>query len=389
MKVLTVVLLAIAIVLSAAAVIPAPNLTMLALTIAVPELAPWLALFLLVACAGALRFHRRLAPFLLAAAFIVAWPLTRIPGVEQRMAAQLPQPLLQPLPQPVPQPLPQPMPQLLPQPLLLGLPDFFRPIEAGDIQPETLPLNIRYYRPKVAGTHPSLIEIYGGAWQRGSPEDNRQFAGYMASRGYAVFAIDYRHAPAARFPAQIEDVRAAIAFVHANAERYQADGDRIALCGRSAGGQLALLAAYEAGPVPIRAVISFYGPSDLVRGYLELPSPDPIDVRRVLETYLGGSPSQAPGIYRTASPATYANRPLPPTLLIQGARDHIVKPEFARALQQKLMASGNQAVLLELPWAEHAFDAAFQGIGNRLALRWIEPFLEQAMGAPRPPARLN
>ena len=98
------------------------------------------------------------------------------------------------------------------------------------------------------------------------------------------------------------------------------------------------------GPVPISAVISFYGPSDLDRGYRELPSPYPIDARRVLETFLGGSPSQMPGNYRTASPATYANRPVPPTLLIQGARDHIVKPEFARALQQQLTASGNQAV---------------------------------------------
>ncbi|HXB67494.1 MAG TPA: alpha/beta hydrolase [Candidatus Acidoferrales bacterium] len=364
MKVVIVILSLVAIALSAATLIPAPNLTVLPFTIVVPELAPWLAVFLLLACAAALRFHRRLVPCLLAAAFIVAWPLARIPGVEQRMAAQL---------SPVP---------ALGLPTLLRPMNLFRQIDTGGTQPETLPLNIRYYRPKAAGAHPTLIEIYGGAWQRGSPEDNRQFASYMASKGYAVFAIDYRHAPAARFPAQIEDVRAAIAFVHSNAERYQADPGRIALCGRSAGGQLALLAAYEAGPVPIRAVISFYGPSDLARGYSELPSPDPIDVRRVLETYLGGSPSQVSGSYRTASPVTYANRPLPPTLLIQGARDHIVKPEFARSLQQGLIASGNRAVLLELPWAEHAFDAVFQGIGNRLALRYVEAFLVQAM-APR------
>lgn len=355
MKAITAILLLIAVTLSAAAVFPAANLTLLLLTVAVPELSPWLSIFLLLSCAALFRFHRRLAAFLLAATLIVAWPLARIPGVEQRMAAQLPQ--LRPVSR-------------------LSL---VRLVETGDVQPEILPLNIRYYPPKAAGARPALIEIYGGAWQRGSPEDNAPFASYMASRGYAVFAIDYRHAPNARFPAQIEDVRTAIHFVHANAGRYRADPGRIVLCGRSAGGQLALLAAYEAGPVPIRAVISFYGPTDLVRGYLELPSPDPIGVRRVLETYLGGSPSQAPQSYRTASPATYANRPLPPTLLIQGTRDHIVKPEFARALQQKLIASGNQAILLELPWSEHAFDAVFQGIGNRLALRWIEPFLEQAM----------
>jgi acetyl esterase/lipase len=355
LKIIAVITLMLAIALSAATVIPAPSLILLPLTIAVPELAPWLSMFLLLASAAALRFHRRLAPFLLAATLIVAWPLTRIPGVEQRMAAQLSQP-----------PASSP-------------PALFGRIDTGDIQPEVLPLNIRYYRPKSTGAHPALIEIYGGAWQRGSPENNRHFASYLASKGYAVFAIDYRHAPAARFPAQIEDVRAAMTFVHANAQRYQADAGRIALCGHSAGGQLALLAAYEAGPVPIRAVISFYGPSDLERGYFELPSPDPLSVRQVLETYLGGSPSQTPESYRAASPVTYANRGAPPTLLIQGARDHIVRPEFARALQEKLIASGNQAVLLELPWAEHAFDAVFQGIGNRLALRYVDTFLEQAM----------
>jgi acetyl esterase/lipase len=369
LKPLAVILLVIALVLSAAAVIPAPNLTLLPLTIAVPELAPWLSMFLLLAGLATLGLRRRLALWLwawvLAAACIVAWPLTRISAVEQRMAAQLSL-------------------GKAPAGPALGMLDLFRPIATDDIQPETLPLNIRYYRPQAAGAHPALIEIYGGGWQRGSPEDNRQFAGYMASKGYAVFAIDYRHAPAARFPAQIEDVRAAIAFVRSNAQRYQVDPGRIALCGRSAGGQLALLAAYQlatdqAGPLPIRAVISFYGPSDLTRGYFEPPSPDPLDVRQVLNTYLGGTPSQAPESYRAASPVTYADRRLPPTLLIQGARDHIVKPEFARSLHQKLIASGNQAVLLELPWSEHAFDAAFQGIGNRLALRWIEPFLEQAM----------
>ena len=208
------------------------------------------------------------------------------------------------------------------------------------MEPETLPLNIRYYRPKGAGPHPGLIDIYGGAWQRGAPEDSRQFDSYLAYKGYAVFAIEYRHAPNFRFPAQIEDVRAAIAFLHANAAQYHTDPDRLILCGRSAGGQLALLAAYEPGPVPIRAVIAFYAPTDLAAGYADLPSPDPIDVRQVLATYLGGSPAQAPEAYRAASPITYAQRGLPPTLLIQGARDHIVKPRFPRELQRQAARFG-------------------------------------------------
>ena len=142
---------------------------------------------------------------------------------------------------------------------------------------------------------PRLIDIYGGAWQRGAPGDCRQFDSYLAHKGYAVFAIDYRHAPAFRFPAQIEDVRAAISFVHANAAQYRTDPNRLILCGRSAGGQLALLAAYEPGPgADSRGDRLLRARPIWPRAMHDLPSPDPIDVRQVLATYLGGSPAQAP-----------------------------------------------------------------------------------------------
>jgi acetyl esterase/lipase len=333
--------------------VPAPNLALLRFTIVIPELSPWIAAFSLLACALAIRYRRRLAPFLLGTALLLSWPMVQVAEVERRMEAQL-----------------SPSAPL-------HLVEFFRNIPRSSVEPETLPLNIRYYRPEGPGLHPGVIDIYGGAWQRGAPEDNQQFHRYLAYKGYGVFAIDYRHAPKFRFPAQIEDVRAAIAFVQAHAAQYQIDPDRLILCGRSAGGQLALMAAYEPGTVPIRAVIAFYPPTDLVGGYSDVPSPDPIDVREVLTTFLGGSPAQAAEAYRAASPITYARPGLPPTLLIQGARDHIVKPRFPRELQSKLAASGNRAVLLEIPWAEHAFDAVFPGIGNHLALHYIDQFLAQ------------
>jgi acetyl esterase/lipase len=335
---------------------PAPNLALLPFTIVIPELSPWLAAFSLLACALAMRYRRRLAPFLLGTALILSWPMVQVAEVERRMEAQLS------------------------RPAPLHIVEFFRNIPRSPVEPETLPLNIRYYRPEGDGPHPGVIDIYGGAWQRGAPEDSRQFDSHLAYKGYAVFAIDYRHAPKFRFPAQIEDVRAAIAFVHAHAAQYRTDPDRLILCGRSAGGQLALLAAFERGPVPIRAVIAFYPPTDLTAGYIDQPSPDPIDVRQVLTTFLGGSPAQAAEAYRAASPVTYVRPGLPPTLLIQGARDHIVKPRFPRELHRKLTASGNRAILLEIPWAEHAFDAVFPGIGNHLALHYIDQFLAQVDG---------
>ena len=76
--------------------------------------------------------------------------------------------------------------------------------------PDGSPLRIDIYSPPRAGPHPAIVQVYGGAWQRGDPRDDASFAGYFAARGYVVFAIDYRHAPRWRWPAQIEDVRNAL-----------------------------------------------------------------------------------------------------------------------------------------------------------------------------------
>lgn len=65
---------------------------------------------------------------------------------------------------------------------------------------------------------------------------------------------------------------------------------------------------------------------------------------------------------------------LPATLLLQGGRDHVVKPAFARELRDRLQASGDDVTLLELPWSEHAFDAVWGGMGNQIALRAVEQF---------------
>jgi acetyl esterase/lipase len=82
-------------------------------------------------------------------------------------------------------------------------------------------------------------------------------------------------------------------------------------------------------------------------------------------------------------------RPLPPTLLVYGARDHVVEARFGAMLQRRLQASGTPAVFLELPWAEHAFDVVSGGIGAQLAVYHTERFLAWALratsrGSPQP-----
>jgi acetyl esterase/lipase len=232
---------------------------------------------------------------------------------------------------------------------------------------------------RVEGLHPILLQLYGGAWQRGSPEDNASFASYFASKGYLVVAVDYRHAPEFRWPAQIQDVRAALGWVIAHAGEYNGDRRRIAMIGRSAGAQLALVAAYQAGMPLVRAVVSYYGPVDLAEGWRVPPRPDPLDIRKILETYLGGTPDNVPVAYHDASPVTYVGRRAPPTLLVYGARDHIVEARFGRELDERLRRAGAPSVLLEIPWAEHAFDVLPNGLSGQISLFYTERFLAWAM----------
>ncbi|CAA9342354.1 MAG: hypothetical protein AVDCRST_MAG40-2459 [uncultured Gemmatimonadaceae bacterium] len=185
-------------------------------------------------------------------------------------------------------------------------------------------------------------------------------------------------------------MRAALAFVRANARALRADAERLALVGASAGAQLALLAAYEPGAAPVRAVINYYGPSDLAEGYRDVPRPNPYRVRRVLADLLGGSPDQLPERYAAASPVRHARGGAPPTLHLYGGRDHIVKPRFGRELHARLRAVGATSVYLELPWSEHGFNALLSGVGGQLSLYYSERFLAWALAdsaAPRAAAR--
>lgn len=234
-------------------------------------------------------------------------------------------------------------------------------------------LTIDLYRSEANVLLPIVIQIYGGAWREGAPSNHSAFATALARRGYLVAAIDYRHAPESRWPAQIDDVRAAVQWVIEHAGDYRGDPRVMAMIGRSSGAQLALVEAYR-DPARFAGVISLYGPTDLAEGWRTPPTPDPLPVRPVLEAFLGGTPDSIPGRYAAASPITYVSKRVPPTLLIYGARDHIVDSRFGRELHDKLHAVGASSIYLELPWAEHAFDLV-PGLSARVVQPYIERFL--------------
>lgn len=368
--------------------LPAPTYFLLTFGVGAPEVSAWIIVGALLGLAFAGVAMRTSAIAQIAAACclvalgLASTVLIRLPATLRRLDVAM---------RPVSA---EPATPLRPRALVVA--DLFRGISLGDARvTHAVPfpladgktLTLEVYQPThqsaPGGRHPIIVQIYGGAWQRGQPTDFANFATWIASAGYVVFAIDYRHAPAARWAAQLDDVRSALAWIRDHAAEYDGDATNIVLMGRSAGAHLALLAAYTPGPVTPRGVISYYGPIDLVDAYEHPPHPDPLRIRSVEETFIGGTPEHMHDQYAAASPISHVRAGSPPTLLIYGARDHIVEPRYGAQLAQRLAAAGAPVAYLEIPWAEHAFDEVFSGVSSQLALYYTERFLAHVTAPPK------
>lgn len=237
---------------------------------------------------------------------------------------------------------------------------------------------------------PAVIVIHGGAWSRGEKSDFESYDRWLAAGGRVVFDVEYRLANSAqRFPAQLADIKCAIGWVKNHAAQYHVDPERLALMGRSAGGQLALLAAYtatdptlqpgscDAQETRVRAVISFYGPTDLAWDYTHPGRPDVLDTPHVLENYLGGSPASAPQAYTSASPTERVSAQSPPTLFLHGGHDQLVRAENVERIMPRLAAAGVPVTYVYLPWANHGFDYNFDGWSSQIAQAEIVKFLDR------------
>jgi acetyl esterase/lipase len=251
--------------------------------------------------------------------------------------------------------------------------EFSVPVDLGDDR-----TSIRAYLPRTGQKNPVVFAIYGGAWQWGTPDNDATLNRFLAASGFAVFALDYRHAPAYEFPTPLGDVRTEIALITSQAKKYRVDTGRMAILGHSSGGQMAELIAF-APRTPFRALVSFSGAVDLTMGYEVPPSPDPIDVPGIIRTYMGGTPAQMPDRYHAASPIDNVRCGSPPTLLIYGNRDHVVDFRSALRLRDALRSCGTDVTLLELPWTEHGFEDVPFGLHASIAFAEVDAFLHRTL----------
>jgi acetyl esterase/lipase len=221
-----------------------------------------------------------------------------------------------------------------------------------------------------AARHPLLLVVHGGYWSVGDSALSQQsqftraaISGALAA-GFAVASINYRLAPANRWPAQIIDTRCAVRYLRATAARWRVDPREFAALGDSAGGQLVSLDALSAQREPQWDSAQYAGQSSALQavvdcwGIVDLTAPGWSRVGRGLSVNAFraklGSPSAA---LRSASPVSHVGPGAPPFLIIQGLSDTLVPPRQSTELRTLLRAAGDEATLVDVANAGHGLSA--------------------------------
>jgi acetyl esterase/lipase len=181
-----------------------------------------------------------------------------------------------------------------------------------------------YQARRAANRRPAVVVVHGGGWRQGDKSENPAFNWWLAHRGCLVFDLQYRLTPPAGVQEALEDIRDGVEWLRQHATTLRVDPERVVLMGRSAGGHLALLAAYCDPTIAARAVVALYAPTDLARLYAEADGRSAAELRPALESLLGGTPVDCPDAYWQASPLARVAPAVPPTLLIHGTWDRAV-----------------------------------------------------------------
>jgi acetyl esterase/lipase len=254
----------------------------------------------------------------------------------------------------------------------------------------------------------ALVYLHSSGWFAGDKNfGTKSFFNHLVAQGHTVMDVAYRLCPEVDIYGMIGDVKRAIAWMKSNADRYGVNPEKIVLGGSSAGAHLALLAGYtpqhpefipedvKSADLSVCGVISYYGPSDLMAGYIpwrkanpyaDLPSVpigEKLDAKLRMryagrmDILLGGQPQDISETYRLATPTTHVHPGSPSTLLMQGDKDLLVAMDSTNALYTKLVESGVPAINVVFPWTDHVFDLVLPQISPpaQSALYDVDRFL--------------
>jgi acetyl esterase/lipase len=204
-----------------------------------------------------------------------------------------------------------------------------------------------------------MILVHGGAWNQGDKADFNAYVDTLKSRlpAYAIFNVNYRLATGASnfFPTQENDIKAAIEFIYGKMTDYIIS-DKFVILGASAGAHLSLLQAYKiTSPVKVKAVIDFFGPTELTQMYNNPIHPL---IPTLLQQVIGGTPTTHAAMYAQSSPVNVATAQSPPTMILQGGADILVDPAQSVLLKNKLQALGVTVQYVFYPTENHGWVGA-------------------------------
>jgi acetyl esterase/lipase len=251
------------------------------------------------------------------------------------------------------------------------------------------------YVPAGSGPWPLVMGIHGGAFRAGTRNWELPNVPALTGQGFAVAAVEYRLSGEALFPAAVQDVKRATAYLRAHAAELNLDPSFYAAWGRSAGGHLAAMLGVTSGQATefddpdggdssVQAVVDWYGPSDFLQMDAQINAAPPVgdvpppqihDAAGSPEsTWIGGPIQDLPESTARANPITYvtgATVPLPPFFLAAGTSDHLVPHQQTLILADALRAHGTQVELHILRNARHA-DQRFETELKQPAIEWLE-----------------
>lgn len=246
---------------------------------------------------------------------------------------------------------------------------------------KNIKLEMDILKPNREGKYPTVLFVPGGSFAHSYKENYLQQRLEIAKAGYVVASMEYRTIPDGVFPQSLEDVKAAIRFLKANADEYGIDKGKIALMGESAGGYLAAMAGVTSGIADydkgdnlsensdVQAVVDIYGVTDFGEVDFEIEDIDECykatfmsvkfwlnDVRNNIES---------------TNPISYISQKTPPFLLMHGDADTLVLPNQTEMLHKALIENGVDSKRYIVPGAGHSDEYWFQPEVTELILDFL------------------
>ncbi len=292
------------------------------------------------------------------------------------------------------------------------------------------PLTLDLYLPpetkKNSGGAPMVLFIHGGGWTTGHARQSGAFVDWpgvlasLAARGYVVASLNYRLSGEAPFPAAEQDVKAAIRWLRAHAEKYGIDKDKALVWGGSAGGHLAALTGVSCGvkalepspaelqdleydvavPAPaslrtaeseqsdcVQGVVTWYGVFDFSTLASQRPAnapSRPTSSSNPLNAFLGCDPARCPAeTLKLVSPAKLVSPTAPPMLIMYGSIDKTVPPEQSKSFYKLLQANHVKSTMVEVPGVGHSWVGTTQQATRDASIEALDKtfaFIDETFG---------